>query len=478
MFLIRAVLIVCALAIGFPTVGTAETWTLRDAFMPEGISLTLAHRTRYELLDDPFRTANRGKSLTDVVAMRTLLHARVDLPAGLTVGAELMDSRAFRNRDTVLNSTTVNPAELLQAYLEFEGAVAAGDLLLRAGRITLDVGSRRFVARNRYRNTINGFTGLDFNWQGGPGRDNLNLRAFATLPVQREPNPQSGSARRNRFRDNDVVFDTESFDVGFWGLFAARDFDVLGNDRPLRGEVFLFGLHESDDADRPTRNRQIYTPGFRVFTKPAKGHFDATVEGAIQVGESRSSSNPASAASRQELDHLAWFVHGTLGFTFDVPWSPRLAFQFDYASGDDDPGDDQNNRFDTLFGARRFDFGPTGIYGPFARANLISPGLRLQVKPGKSVSSFVAARTFWIADRRDGWTTSGVRDAQGDSGNHVGTQIEIRIRWDIFPKNVRLEAGYAHLFVGEYISRANPISSNTNAQGDSEYVYTQAVLNF
>ena len=66
-------------------------------------------------------------------------------------------------------------------------------------------------------------------------------------------------------------------------------------------------------------------------------------------------------------------------------WSPRLIFQYDYASGDDDPNDADNNRFDTLYGARRFDFGPTGIYGPFARANLSTPGMRIKLKPAANM---------------------------------------------------------------------------------------------
>jgi hypothetical protein len=446
-------------------------WSFDEAFMPDWVSLTLKHRTRYELLDDPFRPANAGQSSTDVVAQRTLLHARISLPAGFRVGAELEDSRTFLNSDTVLNSAIVNPFELLQAYVEYaREEFEDGALLARAGRITMDVGSRRLVARNRFRNTINGFTGLDVDWQGKSG---LRLRAFATLPVQREPNPQSSSSKRDRYRDNDVVFDTERFDVAFWGLYVAKDLNPSvtegGLMGPLRGELYVFGLHESDSPHRPTRNRQLGTPGFRVFARPAKGKLDANVEAAIQFGQSRSS-----LSSTRELDHFAWFVHGAVAYTFEAPASPRLAFEIDYASGDGDPDDGSNNRFDTLYGARRFDFNPTGIYGPFARANLITPGLRLQVKPTSSLSSFVSARTFWLASKSDAWTTTGIIDPQGSSGNHLGTQIEIRVRWDVAPQNVRLEAGYAHTFWGEFIDNA----PGSNRQGDSDYFYTQASFSF
>ena len=442
-------------------------WTLDDAVMPEGVSLSVEHRSRYEFLDDQFRTTSNKDS--DVIASRTLIHGRVDLPRGLTIGAELADSRAEQNSDTLLDSTIVNSVELLQSYVELDREdVAGGRLNARAGRITMDVGSRRFVARNRYRNTINGFTGIDVDWMQAKSGGGLDLRAFWTLPVDREPNPQVAQNRRRRLLDNDIVFDTESIDVQFWGAFAARDFG--GSAAALgRGEFFVFGLHESDASNRPTRNRQLVTPGFRLFRAPATAHFDYVVESAIQVGQSRSSTS-----SRDELDHLAHFHHLTIGYTFDVAGSPRVAFQYDFASGDGNPNDGKNGRFDTLFGARRFDFGPTGIYGAFARANLHSPGVRVEVKPHAQLSSFVAVRTFWLASKQDAWTTSGVQDAAGDSGDHVATQIELSVRWDVVPGNVRIESGYAHLFAGEFIDDA----PNSNRQGDSNYVYSQIALSF
>ena len=194
--------------------------------------------------------------------------------------------------------------------------------------------------------------------------------------------------------------------------------------------------------------------------------------GAVQVGQSR-----RNAVTTSENDHFAGFVHGTLGYTFDAPATPRLAFQFDWASGDSSPNDGNNERFDTLFGARRFEFGPTGIYGPFARANLITPGIRAEIKPSDSVTAFAMARSFWLASKTDGWTTSGVVDPRGSSGDHIGTQIEFRVRWRIIPETVLLEAGYAHLFTGEFID-TNSTSSTSNRQGDSDYVYTQAKINF
>lgn len=452
-----------ALLVAVPISARAE-WTLNDAIMPEGIALTVKHRTRYEFLNDEFRIGRNGD--TDVVAFRTLVHGRVDLPYGLTAGAELEDSRAEQNSDTFLNTTIVNSMELLQAYLEYERPDTFGGTLTgRGGRITMDVGSRRFVARNRFRNTINGFTGIDLEWKDDGDRNDLVLRGFWTLPVLREPT----ALHPKRLKNNDIVFDTETTHVNFWGLYAARGFDGIG-----RGEFFLFGIHESDSNDRPTRNRQLATPGFRLYREPATGRFDYTIENAIQFGTSRLSPSNTSPAGLKELDHFAHFHHLTLAYTFDAPGSPRVALQYDFASGDTDPNDGNNERFETLYGARRFDFGPTGIYGPFARSNVHTPGLRVQIQPHARVSSFVAVRAFWLAADEDFWVPAGVIDPNGNSGSYVGSQVEMRVRFEVFPKNVRLEAGYAHLFAGEFIDKA----PTSNDEGDSDYVYTQVSIGF
>jgi hypothetical protein len=451
----HAALLACGL-LTLVSSSTRAEWRLDD-HLPDVLSIRVDHRTRYEFLDDQFRIIQTKD--TDVVVFRTRVHGRLRLPWGLTAGAELQDSRAEKNDDTLLNTTIVNAAELLQAYLELEGGgPGGGRLRARGGRITMDVGSRRFVARNRFRNTANGFTGLDVEWNAAERAGRPTLRGFWTLPVFREP------IRSDRLRDNDVVFDTESVDVQFWGLFAARDLQWVG-----RAELFVFGLHERDASDRPTRDRQLVTPGFRLFRPPTRGRFDHQLEVAVQVGESR-----ASIFSTRDLDHLAHFEHLTLGYTFDLPYAPSIALQFDYASGDENPTDGSNERFDTLYGARRFDFGPTGIYGPFARSNLITPGLRLSGRPLKNVSTFLATRAFWLASSKDAWTTSGVRDPTGDSGRYVGTQVELALRWQAIPGNLTLEGGYAHLFAGDFIDDA----PNSNRQGDSNYVYTQATIEF
>jgi hypothetical protein len=153
---------------------------------------------------------------------------------------------------------------------------------------------------------------------------------------------------------------------------------------------------------------------------------------------------------------------------------------YDYASGDKNPNDGNDGRFDTLYGARRFDFGPTGIYGAFSRANINSPGFRLNLVPRSDVQFMLSYRQFWLAQSTDCWggaTCSGtnliLQDKTGKSGTNVGQQLELSARWD-FNSSLNFETGYAHLFKGSFAKNAPKAPSPV----DVDYVYVQSMLRF
>ena len=436
------------------------SWRLSRALdLPEWLELGGHHRSRYETLDGQFRISDAASDRIAVFRTALRTSARFDR-TGLVL--EVIDSREqLADQGTPLNNGMVNTLALLQAYV----AVELRDLMrpgsvsrVRIGRQTMDVGSRRLVARNRFRNTINHFTGIHGSWTAPSG---ATLQAFGVLPVDRLPSD------RDRLLDNDAARDREDFDVQFWGWHVA----FPGFVSAATGEMYLFGLHEDDGPDRATRNRRTYTAGFRLSRRPASGHVNFGLESALQTGESRASSAGTDTA---DLDHLAHFQHLHVGYTIGRPWSPRLEFLLDWASGDGDPSDGNNNRFDTLYGARRFELGPTGIYGAFARGNLLSPGYRLNLKPDRNLGLMVAHRFYWMASDRDAWTTSGVRDDTGGSGRHLGNQAEVRIRWELFPGNLRLEAGAARLLIGGFVEDA----PGATVDRDPTFAYMQAALTY
>lgn len=421
--------------------------------LPKTLTLSGQHRMRYETLDGQFRNGRVGGD--QALMFRTSLLAEINFDK-FRIGVEGLDSRvALADSGTPLGNTDVNPLDLLQAYVELPVTdlfVNGSTSILRGGRMTLDLGSRRLVARNSFRNTINAFTGIDWQWTG-PAQN--RFRVFYSLPVQRlvDGNPL----------DNDPEFDRQDTDVQLWGLYYAPARLPWGD----HGEVYLLGLHEDDSTVLQTSNRELETVGIRLDRSPAAGRFDYQLESIYQFGESRAT---VATSDVTDLDHFAHFQHAEIGYTVASPWSPQLLLQYDYASGDDRGGDGDNNRFDTLYGARRFDFGPTSLWGAFGRANLSTPGLRLNLKPDANLNAFLALRGFWLADSDDAWTTAGIKNPSGSRESFIGTQIEASLRWDIIPKSVQVELGGAWLSAGELMSQAG--------KGDAAYFFSQWVVLF
>ncbi len=403
-----------------------------------------AHRTRYESLRHTFRAQAPGHH--DGLFTRTGAHLTFGRP-WLHVEAEVVDSRLFWVApDTPLNTGLGNALDLLQArvVVQGDGVLVDGDrAVLRVGRMTFDLGGRRLVARNGFRNTINAFTGADLSWECSNAADLPNpttgLRLFALMPVTRAPGDRAPLA------NNAVRLDREQTGSLLWGAWGSVDVGALS----LEG--YLVGLFEADQPTLETRDRRLLSPGLRLLSAPRPGHWDMELEVVAQWGTSRATRQPDDV---QDLTHRAWFAHAALGYTWEVRWRPRLELLGDVATGDDDPKDRVQGRFDTLFGARRFELGPTGLFGAFARANIRSPGLRLQVSPLSAVKFTGAWRPFWLDAVGDAWGPSGARDLSGRSGRFVAHQIEARVQWHVLPGHLTLEAGAAHLVLGGFARQA------------------------
>ena len=233
--------------------------------------------------------------------------------------------------------------------------------------------------------------------------------------------------------------------------------------------LLALALHERDADDAPTRNRRIYTPGVRLFRPKGRAQLDFSSETALQLGVSRATTSPDDT---RDLNHQAFFTHADLGYTFDAPPKPRVVLLYDYASGDGNPTDGRQGRFDTLFGARRFEFGPTGIYGAFARSNVSSPGARVEVQPLPLLDMFVGYRAFWLARARDAWIPNGLLDPTGSAGSFLGHQLEARAVFRPLPGNVTLELGVAHTVLGPF---PRHVTSAYTVE-DPTYAYAQITI--
>lgn len=434
-------------------------WNLHDALkLPEWLSVSLEQRTRYEMMDGNYKAGSKGGDQQIPLQTDVFMEARFK---DFRIGGEFMDARQFgADSGSGVNNTHVDSVDLLQGYLAWSDKDLFNSRLgteVIAGRQTLNFGSRRLVARNAFRNTINSFDGvrlrvLDYDrWQ---------FNAFVSMPVNRYPTASSD------ILDDQSQFDRADGRTWFSGGFLEL-FDIAWG---INNELYLYHLDEGDSTLNQTRNRRYFTTGTRFYSKPTKGKFDFQFEGIGQFGTVRATTT---ASDSKNLTHEAWYQHLDIGYTIDMPWKPRFAVEYDYASGDKNPNDGKDQRFDTLYGARRGDYGPTGIYGAFARSNINSPAYRLGFSPLANVQTTLSHRFFWLAQSKDAWTTANLQDKTGNSGDYVGHQLDLSTRWDV-NSSLNLETGWTHLFKGQFAKTA---PNAPNGQ-DINYFYVQSLLRF
>ena len=409
---------------------------------PEWLDIGMTNRFRREGFDYAF-TADQEGTTWDW-AQRTRFRATTRWRQ-FRAEFELQGANSGEDADTdVVGTDTFSSANVQQLFASMTLPNVLNSGLrtdLHLGRINLDIGSRRIVARSRFGNTSQAFDGV--HWRLA----NTGQWFFRTFFSQAVFN-EDDTDRFALFTNKDNLF---------WGLsFETRQFSWA------RAQVYYFGADSESLGDRPSRTHS--TIGLRAYDPPEVGQYDFDAESVVQFGKFNG------------IDHSAHFHHISFGYTFNYLWAPRLLAMYDYASGTSNPDGNKNHTFDGLFGARNFELTPTGLFGPFFRSNISSPGIRLKMNPLGIFDVDLKYRAWWLAQAKDEWVSSGLQDPSGDSGKFLGQDIQVRIQWRP-TLNTTFEAGYDHFFKGSYIKDQTDIAGNPPSN-DTNYFYIQSELLF
>lgn len=416
------------------------------------ITWTISERARYSGLFNQFRPGLSGDDRA--LVFRTTLQADVTW-RHTAVGGEVQDARAYLT-DARGNVSTalVNPVDLLQAYVRVGGVLPTTSRVpeVQLGRFSMELGSGRLIAQEAYRDVTRAFTGATVRWRPYA---NGTVTGFGVFPVATRPDS------RDALLENRAARDTELLNQRFWGALYERE-RVW---RRTRAEAYLYGLREHDvPGRRETRDRALWTAGVRLYRPSSTGAWDIDVESAWQRGNVHASS---AASDGRALDVSARLLHAQAGYSFARPWSPRVGLEYDYGSGDADPADGEWNRFDGLFGNRRVELGPTGIYGALGRENIDTVGVRFSLAPTSQIDAFAVYRLLRLAAAADAFASTGIRDSTGRSGRDAGQQFDMRVRAWLLPGVVRAEVGVTHLIAGRFFH----LAPNAAATGNITYVY-------
>ncbi len=409
-----------------------------EAATPDWLILGIDHRTRYEAFDNGFTKSIPG--FNDQVHQRTrFLFGIKNILDPLRFTLELTDMRAsMGNFGQDRSPGFANHFDFTQLHIDLvtnnflQTGYAAK---FQVGRQVMDFGKGRLVAGHRFGPLTPTFDGLQLFL--GSDQVGWGLRMFGMRPVNRKP----------------TKLDWNTPETYFSGLHITnRDFQWANID------TYFLALNEGNKG----RKRDIYTLGFRLFAQPAQGYIDYEIESMYQFGEARTG------------DYFAHRHHGEVGYSFSTKWLFRLAYLFDYSSGNKDP----NKNFDFLFAKRRGEYGPTGILGIFFPSNIFSPvGFRATLVPTPTVTFSIMHRAFWLANERGAFVGSGLQDSTGQSNGFLGNLFDINLKWNptkSYLRRMQFDVGFTHLFKGSYFKRV----AQSPGSRDTNFGYTMVTFTF
>ncbi|HSB45409.1 MAG TPA: alginate export family protein [Nitrospira sp.] len=230
-------------------------------------------------------------------------------------------------------------------------------------------------------------------------------------------------------------------------------------------------------------NQTRHNVGNRIEMR--KGNFDATNETVYQFGEMGDNSAGALAAqgNQKNLHISAWATRNWIGYTaYQSAWKPRLAFNFDYASGDGRANCTlagsttpckTANTFENLFPTNHIHMGYMDVQ---AWKNMLSPSVNFQARPTKDDHIEVWYTNLNLANAKDNWYRGAqgvyVFSKNGNTKKHIGDEIDFTWTHMFMDGKLAFQATYGHLFAGGYIQE------NLGTSVDQEWAYAQLWINF
>ncbi|HEV7607819.1 MAG TPA: alginate export family protein [Steroidobacteraceae bacterium] len=400
--------------------------TAADGDEPPAMTLSGELRERFETSDNPvFGLAEPAHN--DYLLHRVYL--AVDMHAGNRLGARIETvSGTATGWDGEPPPTQDDPADVLQAYAETGFEAGGGQLLLRAGRQELKLGSSRLVSLRESPNIRRTFDGARISWSSA---GHTRLDAFFVRPVS----PESG-----RFDDR------SSAAQDFWGLYVTR---AAAGENRLAADFYYLGLDREGavfSAGRATERR--HTIGARLFGELTP--LDLNLEGAWQWG------------AFGDLDIRAWTLSADVGYVVSR-WrgSPRFGLKADVISGDRDPADRTLGTFNPLF--------PRLPY--FSEANVATPANLVDVQPNitltlpRRVAATLSWNGLWKYARQDAFYApplAPVRSTAASASNYIGQQLSLLAEWEANP-HLNLSATYVYFEPGRFVREAGGQSGNFGA---------------
>ncbi len=428
------------------------------------LDVGLEHRTRYEYRENDLRPIPTGTTTStnyrpdpdNLWLLRTRAYLGVhNLLDPLRFAVEFQDSRSY-NGLYERNVSDVNEFELIQGYAELYFKDLLGHdrpLSIRAGRQHLELLDRRLIGNNQFRNTTNNFEG--FRIRFGKQQNDWDLDTFALQPIER--------LKYNFDRaDEHTWIYGGGLSLRFWSDVVTIQPYFLG--RKVNGDPF------NPQNSTPITDKDIYAPGLRVYGLFGHSGFDFDADINKQFGRSGVIDKKTGRQVMQQHDALAYSLE--LGHTFAHNWKPRASLYFGYGTGDKNPNDNTNQRFDSFYGFNQ----PWSRNDYFSWDNIITPKARIEFTPYKDVRIDAGYNAFWLQSETDAWNRANLRDKDGKSGSFLGHEFDIRMRHKLNPY-VDWSLSYARFEPGGFTRSFNDQAKGPFTDRASNFFFFEIALN-
>jgi hypothetical protein len=166
----------------------------------------------------------------------------------------------------------------------------------------------------------------------------------------------------------------------------------------------------------------------------------------------------------------AWAADAVAAYQFfDVVTKPRVFAQYDYASGNSDPGKNgTHSTFDTIEPTAHDRLGIADLFG---WQNLESVRAGTTIEPHRRLTFTVQGLDFWAASALDSiYNSSGsaIVNNKTDHGRHVGAEVD-GYSWYELNKHFNLGGGVSYFGGGQFL---------TDVTTSHSYTYYYVALNF
>jgi len=395
------------------------------------IDVGLDYRMRFEVRDNDFRRN------TDKLDLPILLRTRAYFGLNkvwdpVRFYVELEDARR-ENSMFPRDDRDNNEVEFIQAVAELHFKEALGierPLRIQAGRFAYEYTDRRLIARNEWRNTTNNFQG--FRVILGQQKNDWQLDLIAAQPIER------------------LLYSPDRPRTDQWFMAAILDWRAWSDIITL--QPYYLGLEQNRNYGKAqsTMNRSIHSAALRAYGILGKSGYDYDFDIVYQRGKNGSQTHSAIGFTTE------------LGRSWEHPWKPRASANYGYGSGDRDPNDGTNQRFERYFGFAR----PWSNNDYFQWENISAPKLRFELTPTTEWRVDFGYNWYWLASAQDRWNNANLRDRTGRSGDFIGQEFDIRSRYKILSR-VDTNIGYAHFVPGKFTR------TNSGRSQDSNFFYIE-----